>query len=255
MQGTVRGISYSLLRAARLSGSVRMSTHTITPPSTALLQPLHVPQRLMLGPGPSNVSPRIQAAGGLHVIGHMHPEMFQIMDDIKLGIQYAFQTKNNLTLAVSGSGHCAMETAIFNVVEKGDVVLVASKGIWGERAADIAQRIGADVRLLSKPPGEGFNLQEIEKALAEHKPSLFFITHGESSSGVVQPLDGIGDLCHRITCLLLVDFRASLEVLPSTWTTGNRHACTLVQKVLNALTGTANPSHLVKLHDTIIQDQ
>lgn len=64
------------------------------------------------------------------------------MDDIKLGIQYAFQTKNTLTLAVSGSGHCAMETAIFNVVEKGDVVLVALKGIWGERAADIAQRIG-----------------------------------------------------------------------------------------------------------------
>lgn len=64
------------------------------------------------------------------------------MDDIKLGIQYAFQTKNTLTLAVSGSGHCAMETAIFNVVEKGEVVLVALKGIWGERAADIAQRIG-----------------------------------------------------------------------------------------------------------------
>ncbi|XP_073437319.1 alanine--glyoxylate aminotransferase [Dendrobates tinctorius] len=240
MHGTVRSISYSLLYAARLSGSVRMSTHTIIPPSLALQQPLHVPQRLMLGPGPSNVPPRVQAAGAQQVIGHMHPEMFQIMDDIKLGIQYAFQTRNALTLAVSGSGHCAMETAIFNVVEKGDVVLVASKGIWGERAADIAQRIGADVRLLTKPPGEGFTLKEIEKGLAEHKPSLFFITHGESSSGVVQPLNGIGDLCHRYNCLLLVDSVASLGGAPIYM---DQQGIDILysgsQKVLNAPPGTA----------------
>ncbi|XP_075717470.1 alanine--glyoxylate aminotransferase [Rhinoderma darwinii] len=240
MQGTVRSISYSLLRAARLSGSVRMSTHTIVPPSPVLMQPLNVPQRLMLGPGPSNVTPRIQAAGAHQVIGHMHPEMFQIMDDIKLGIQYAFQTKNTLTLAVSGSGHCAMETAIFNAVEKGDVVLVASKGIWGERAADIALRIGADVRLLTKPPGEGFTLKEIEKGLAENKPSLFFITHGESSSGVVQPLEGIGELCHRYDCLLLVDSVASLGGAPIYM---DKQGIDILysgsQKVLNAPPGTA----------------
>ncbi|XP_040283854.1 serine--pyruvate aminotransferase isoform X1 [Bufo bufo] len=240
MQGTVRSISYSFLRAARLSGSVRMSTQTISPPSAALLQPLNIPQRLMLGPGPSNVPPRVQAAGGQQVIGHMHPETFQIMDDIKLGIQYAFQTKNTLTLAVSGSGHCAMETAIFNVVEKGDIVLVASNGIWGERAADIAQRIGAVVHLLTKPPGEGFNLKGIEEGLAKHKPSLFFITHGESSSGVVQPLDGIGDLCHRYSCLLLVDSVASLGGAPIYM---DKQGIDILysgsQKVLNAPPGTA----------------
>ncbi|XP_040204856.1 serine--pyruvate aminotransferase isoform X1 [Rana temporaria] len=240
MQGTVRGISYTLLCAAHRSVSVRMSSHSIIPPSPALLQPLQVPQRLMLGPGPSNVPPRIQAAGGLHVIGHMHPESFQIMDDIKLGIQYAFQTQNKLTLAVSGSGHCAMETAILNVVEKGEVVLVATKGIWGERAADIAHRIGADVRLLSKAPGEGFTLKEIEKGLAEHKPSLLFITHGESSSGVVQPLDGLGDLCHRYNCLLLVDSVASLGGAPIYM---DKQGIDILysgsQKVLNAPPGTA----------------
>lgn len=162
------------------------------------------------------------------------------MDDIKLGIQYAFQTQNNLTLAVSGSGHCAMETAIFNVVEKGEVVLVATKGIWGERAADIAQRIRADVRLLSKAPGEGFTLKEIEKGLAEHKPSLLFITHGESSSGVVQPLDGLGDLCHRYNCLLLVDSVASLGGAPIYM---DKQGIDILysgsQKVLNAPPGTA----------------
>ncbi|XP_068136747.1 alanine--glyoxylate aminotransferase [Hyperolius riggenbachi] len=240
MQGTIGGVSYTLLRAARLSTSVRMSSHSVVPPSPGLLQPLQVPQRLMLGPGPSNVPPRIQAAGALHVIGHMHPESFQIMDDIKLGIQYAFQTQNTLTLAVSGSGHCAMEAAIFNVVEKGDVVLVATNGIWGERAADIAQRTGADVRQLTKPPGEGFTLKEIEKALAEHKPSLLFVTHGESSSGVVQPLDGVGDLCHRYNCLLLVDTVASLGGAPVYM---DKQGIDILysgsQKVLNAPPGTA----------------
>ncbi|XP_077344589.1 alanine--glyoxylate aminotransferase isoform X2 [Lithobates pipiens] len=206
----------------------------------SLLLPIHVPQRLMLGPGPANLYPRVQAAGTLPIISPLHPEMYQIMDDIKLGIQYAFQTQNNLTLAVSGSGHCAMETAIFNVVEKGEVVLVATKGIWGERAADIAQRIGADVRLLSKEPGEGFTLKEIEKGLAEHKPSLLFITHGESSSGVVQPLDGLGDLCHRYNCLLLVDSVASLGGAPIYM---DKQGIDILysgsQKVLNAPPGTA----------------
>ncbi|XP_075057902.1 alanine--glyoxylate aminotransferase isoform X2 [Mixophyes fleayi] len=205
-----------------------------------LLLPLYVPQMLMLGPGPSNVPPRTQSAGTQAIINPLHPVMFKIMDDIKLGIQYAFQTQNTLTLAVSGSGHCAMETAFFNVVEKGDVVLIASKGIWGERAADIAERIGADVRLLTKPPGEGFTLQEIEKGLAEHKPSLFFITHGESSSGVVQPLDGVGDLCHRYKCLLLVDSVASLGGAPIYM---DKQGIDILysgsQKVLNAPPGTA----------------
>ncbi|XP_063771847.1 alanine--glyoxylate aminotransferase [Pseudophryne corroboree] len=241
MQGTVsRSISCAIRCAARLSASVRMSSQVTVPQSPALLQPLHVPHRLMLGPGPSNVPPRIQAAGGLQLIGHMHPEMFKIMDDIKLGIQYAFQTQNNLTLAVSGSGHCAMEAAFFNVVEKGDVVLVAAKGIWGERAADIAERIGADVHLLTKLPGEAFTLQDIEKGLAQHKPSLFFITHGESSSGVVQPLNGVGDLCHRYNCLLLVDSVASLGGAPIYM---DRQGIDILysgsQKVLNAPPGTA----------------
>lgn len=88
MQGTIRSISYTLIRAARLSGSVRMSTHTIVPPPQVLLQPLNVPQRLMLGPGPSNVSPRVQAAGALQMIGHMHPEMFEVSHLIMTWVEW-----------------------------------------------------------------------------------------------------------------------------------------------------------------------
>uniref|UniRef100_A0ABI7XC94 Alanine--glyoxylate aminotransferase n=1 Tax=Felis catus TaxID=9685 RepID=A0ABI7XC94_FELCA len=179
-------------------------------PPEALLRPLSIPNRLLLGPGPSNLAPRVLVAGGKQMIGHMHKEMFQIMDDIKQGIQYVFQTKNPLTLAISGSGHCALEAALFNILEPGDPFLVGVNGIWGQRAADIGERIGARVHPMIKDPGNHYTLQELEEALAQHKPVLLFLTQGESSSGVLQPLDGYGELCHRYNCLLLVDSVASL---------------------------------------------
>ncbi|XP_032887384.1 serine--pyruvate aminotransferase [Amblyraja radiata] len=232
---------------AQLGSQCRLFSHSMlayaeltVPPPQALFQPFVVPKKLLLGPGPSNISARVQEAGGKQIIGHMHIEMFQIMDEIKAGIQYAFQTKNNLTLAISGSGHAAMEAALVNVVEPGDVVLIAIHGVWGERAADIAERIGGDVRRFIKPPGEDFNLQEIEQALVQHKPILFFITHGESSSGVVQQLDGMGPLCRKHKCLLLVDSVASLGGAPLYM---DKQGIDILysgsQKVLNCPPGTA----------------
>ncbi|XP_065267238.1 alanine--glyoxylate aminotransferase [Emys orbicularis] len=216
------------------------SQQLLVPPPAVLRQPLAIPDRLLLGPGPSNVPPRILTAGGRQLIGHLHKEMFQIMDEIKLGIQYAFQTQNPLTLAISGPGHCAMEAALMNTVEAGEVVLIAVNGIWGERATDISKRLGAVVHQLVKPPGEYFALKEIEEALAQHKPSLFFITHGESSSGVLQPLDGFGELCHRYKCLLLVDSVASLGGAPILM---DQQGIDILysgsQKVLNAPPGSA----------------
>ncbi|NXT13664.1 SPYA protein, partial [Prunella fulvescens] len=185
----------------------------VSPPE-ALLRPLAVPERLLLGPGPSNVPRRIRAAGARQLLGHMHPEVLQVMDEIKAGIQYAFQTQNRLSLAVSGSGHCAMEAALFNLLEQGDTVLVAINGIWGQRAADIARRLGANVCELLKPPGKYFTLGDIEQGLLQHRPLVLFITHGESSTGVLQPLEGLGELCHRHGCLLLVDAVASLGGAP-----------------------------------------
>ncbi|XP_036029572.1 serine--pyruvate aminotransferase [Onychomys torridus] len=189
----------SVTLGTRTAGWVRtMGSHQLlVPPPEALSKPLSVPKRLLLGPGPSNLTPRVLAAGGLRMIGHMQKEMFQIMDEIKQGIQYVFQTRNPLTLVVSGSGHCAMETALFNLLEPGDSFLVGANGIWGMRAAEIAERIGARVHQMIKEPGEHYTLQEVEEGLARHKPVLLFLTHGESSTGVVQPLDGFGELCHK----------------------------------------------------------
>uniref|UniRef100_A0A8V1A3D6 Alanine--glyoxylate aminotransferase n=1 Tax=Gallus gallus TaxID=9031 RepID=A0A8V1A3D6_CHICK len=204
----------ALLRACSTAGRAMAASTPFVPPPRELLRPLAVPYRLLLGPGPSNVSPRVRAAGGQQILGHMHPEVLQAMDEIKAGIQYAFQTRNRLTLAISGTGHCAMEAALLNLLEGSDTVLVGTNGIWGQRAADIARRLGAKVHELLKPPGEYFTLRDIQEGLAQHKPSLLFITHGESSTGVLQPLEGLGELCHRQGCLLLVDAVASLGGAP-----------------------------------------
>ncbi|NXV30193.1 SPYA protein, partial [Rissa tridactyla] len=184
------------------------------PPPQSLLRPLAVPERLLLGPGPSNVPPRILAAGGRQLLGHMHPEVLQVMDEIKAGIQYAFQTQNRLTLAISGTGHCAMEAAFLNLLEHGDTVLVAVNGIWGQRAADIARRLGMLGTAGQHCPGDGHFPLCFMQGLVRHKPSVLFITHGESSTGVLQPLEGLGKLCHRHGCLLLVDAVASLGGAP-----------------------------------------
>ncbi|XP_068613873.1 alanine--glyoxylate aminotransferase-like [Brachionichthys hirsutus] len=210
------------------------------PPPTCMLRPLEVPQRYLFGPGPSNISPRILVAGGRPIIGHLHPEMYEIMNDIKQGIQYAFQTKNNMTISMSGSGHAAMECAVFNTVEPGESVLVAVNGIWGERVADIAERIGANVHTMVKTPGGYFSNKEIEQAIEKHKPVLFFLAHGESSAGLCHPVDGIGDICRKHNCLFLVDTVASLGAAPIFMDKQNIDILySGSQKALNAPPGTA----------------
>uniref|UniRef100_A0AAY4D851 Alanine--glyoxylate aminotransferase n=1 Tax=Denticeps clupeoides TaxID=299321 RepID=A0AAY4D851_9TELE len=210
------------------------------PPPACMLRPLEAPLRYLFGPGPSNVPPRVLAAGGRPIIGHLHPEMYEIMNDIKKGIQYAFQTKNNMTIAMSGSGHTAMECAVFNTVEPGESVVVAVNGIWGERVAEIAERMGARVHRMVKAPGGYYSNEEIEQTLAKHKPVLFFLTHGESSAGLVHPVDGIGDICLRHNCLFLVDSVASLGGAPLFMDEQKIDILyTGSQKALNAPPGTA----------------
>lgn len=242
-----------LSRCARLTQQVPLESacsvkHSVqrgmssvrVPPPACMLRPLEAPLRYLFGPGPSNVPPRVLAAGGRPIIGHMHSEMFGIMNEIKQGIQYAFQTNNSMTLAMSGSGHTAMECAVFNIVEPGESVLVAVNGIWGERVAEIAERMGAKVHTLAKAPGGHFTNAEIEQALAKHKPVLFFLTHGESSAGLVHPMDGIGDVCRKHNCLLLVDSVASLGAAPLLMDQQEIDILyTGSQKALNAPPGTA----------------
>ncbi|KAF4521876.1 hypothetical protein B566_EDAN008406 [Ephemera danica] len=191
-----------------------METEDVPRPAALLEPSLEIPTRSLLGSGPSNCPPSVYQASAWPLVGFMSAECFRVMDDIKLGLQYAFQTRNELTLAISASGHGGMETCLGNLLERGDVALITQIGIWGERAADMATRYGADVKKLTKAAGEVVSLAEVEAALSRHRPTLLFVTHGDSSTGTLQPISELGPLCHRYNCLLVVDAVASLGGAP-----------------------------------------
>lgn len=120
------------------------------------------------------------------------------MDDIKEGLKYIFQTRNAVTLCISASGHGGMEAALCNLIEEGDVVLCGVTGLWGKRAADMAERYGADVRFIETSFKDVIlSLDRLAEYFAVHKPRILFITQGDSSTGILQPIEGIGELCRK----------------------------------------------------------
>ncbi|KAL7293213.1 hypothetical protein TKK_0013355 [Trichogramma kaykai] len=189
-------------------------TMSVTNAPKELFKPLQLPLRILTGPGPSNCSQRVLDALKQQVLGHLHPEILQLMDDIKAGLRYAFQTVNRLTLAVSASAHVAMEAAIGNVLERDEKLLVVKAGLWGERAADMAQRIGIHVDFFHVEPGVAFKLEDFEEAVKRHRPAAVFVAHSESSTCLMQPIEGLGEICHKYDALLIVDTVASLGAEP-----------------------------------------
>ncbi|XP_049278987.1 alanine--glyoxylate aminotransferase [Anopheles funestus] len=203
-----------------------------------LREPLVVPEKLLMGPGPSNAHPRVLEAMSRPILGHLHPETLKIMDDIKAGMRYLFQTNNAATFCLSASGHGGMEATLCNLLEDGDVVLIGHTGHWGDRAADMASRYGADVHMVQAASGSSLTLVEIRKALETHRPSVLFLTQGDSSTGVLQGLEGVGALCRANDCLLIVDTVASLGGTPFHMDRWEIDACyTGSQKVLGAPPG------------------
>lgn len=175
---------------------------------------LDMPPRLLLGPGPSNIPPRVRQAMGMHMVGHLDPKFLELMDESQELLRYAWQTDNRFTIPVSGTGSAAMEAALANCIEPGDVVLIGVNGYFGQRLCEIASRYGADVRRMEKPWGEVFTLAEIGSALETHRPAVLGLVHGETSTGALHPMQGIGKLCREFDCLLLLDTVTSLGGAP-----------------------------------------
>ncbi|XP_045112123.1 alanine--glyoxylate aminotransferase-like isoform X2 [Portunus trituberculatus] len=196
--------------AGTVSSSPKLRVHQ----PECLKQPINVPSKLLMGPGPSNSPPRVHQAMLNPLLGHLHPEFIQIMDEVKEGLRYLFQTRSEVVCCVSGTGHAGMDTTMCNLLEPGDVILIAENGIWGERAADMATRHGAVVRTIKKPAGDVFSLGELEAALEQHKPAVLFLVQAESSTGALQPIEGVGLLCQKYNTLLAVDAVASLGGVP-----------------------------------------
>ncbi|MFN6133940.1 MAG: pyridoxal-phosphate-dependent aminotransferase family protein [Synechococcaceae cyanobacterium] len=178
------------------------------------LAPIATPDRLLLGPGPSNAHPTVLQALARTPIGHLDPLYIELMGEVQELLRYTWQTDNRLTLPMSGTGSAAMEATIANTVEPGDKVLIAIKGYFGHRLADMAGRYGAEVVTIERPWGEAFQLDELEQALISHRPALLAIVHAETSTGVCQPMEGVGALCRRYDCLLLLDTVTSLGAVP-----------------------------------------
>ncbi|PLZ89481.1 alanine--glyoxylate aminotransferase family protein [Fischerella thermalis] len=178
------------------------------------LEPLSTPERLLLGPGPSNAHPAVLQAMNTPPLGHLDPAFLAVMDEIQSLLRYVWQTENPLTIAVSGTGTAAMEATIANVVEPGDVVLVGVIGYFGHRLVDMAGRYGADVRSITKPWGQVFSLDELRTAVQTHRPTILALVHAETSTGACQPLEGVGELCREFGCLLLIDTVTSLGGVP-----------------------------------------
>ncbi len=181
-----------------------------------MASPLNPPERILLGPGPSNPHPRVLEALSAPVVGHLDPEFFKIMEENKAMLRWLFHTDNDLTLPVSGTGSAGMETCLVNLVEEGDTVLVCVNGVFGTRMADIVERLGGNVVKVDAPWGEIIRPEQVEQALRQHKVDIVTLVHAETSTGVWQPVEEISGLAHDAGALLVLDTVTSLGGCPVT---------------------------------------
>ncbi len=166
---------------------------------------LNTSQRILMGPGPSDVHPRVLKAMATPLVGHLDPEFVAIMDDIKAMAQLTFQTQNHLTFVVSAPGSAGMETCLVNLLEPGDEALICIHGVFGGRMADIAERCGAKVTRVEAPWGEPIRPEQVKQALENCQPKVLAIVHAETSTGVLQPLEDISQMAKDAGALFLVD--------------------------------------------------
>lgn len=169
-----------------------------------------MPQRTLLGPGPSDVDPRVLEAMSKPLVGHLDPAFLSLMNGVMESLRYAFETGNRITFPMSGTGSAGMETCLVNLIEPGDSVVVCVNGVFGERMADIAERCGAEVRRVEAPWGAPIDPGDLRRALSERKADLVAIVHAETSTGVLQPLEEIAGIVREHGALLVVDAVTSL---------------------------------------------
>lgn len=175
------------------------------------LQEFIPPRRLLLGPGPSLVHPRVLRALSTPLLGHLDPVFLTVMNDIQSSLRMIFETEHRFTIALSGTGSAGMEASIVNLVEPGDAVIVGINGIFGTRLASVVDRCGGKAIRVEAPWGECIQPDAVEHALVRSGPvKAVAIVHAETSTGAWQPLEDIGALCRRHDALFVVDAVTSL---------------------------------------------
>jgi len=170
--------------------------------------------RLLLGPGPSPISPRVLRACATPLLGHLDPEYLTLMDETQELLRYVFETQNAWTACAPGTGMAGMEAALINLLEPGDGVIVCVHGAFGERMVEIARRCGARVTRVDADWGAATQPEQVAAACKAVKAKVVAVVHAETSTGVLQPLEEISAIAHDAGALLLVDCVTSLGGVP-----------------------------------------
>lgn len=175
------------------------------------MQSFHPPHRVLMGPGPSDVSQRVLSALAQPTIGHLDPAFVGLMNEIKQLLQYAFQTDNALTLPVSAPGSSGMETCFMNLIEPGDEVLVCINGVFGGRMKEVATRAGAIVHTIEFEWGQAVDPEAVATKLSQHPDTkILAFVHAETSTGVCSDAKALCTVAQQHGCLTLVDAVTSL---------------------------------------------
>jgi alanine-glyoxylate transaminase/serine-glyoxylate transaminase/serine-pyruvate transaminase len=175
------------------------------------LQEFIAPRRLLLGPGPSLVHPRVLRALSAPLLGHLDPVFLTVMNDIQASLRTVFDTEHRFTIAISGTGSAGMEASLVNIIEPGDAVVVGVNGVFGTRLASVVDRCGGKAIRVEAPWGECIQPDAVEDALVRSGPvKVVAVVHAETSTGAWQPLEDIGALCRRHGALFVVDAVTSL---------------------------------------------
>lgn len=176
--------------------------------------PLSPPERLLLGPGPSLVHPRVLRALAMPTIGHLDPHFLGLMDELQTLLRWLFGTQNALTFAVSGTGSAGMEACMVNVLQPGDRVVIAKNGVFGGRMADIANRLSCVVDTLEVPFGSAIDPAALRQVIAGKPTKLLGFVHAETSTGVLQPIPPLVEVAREVDALTMMDCVTSLGGVP-----------------------------------------
>jgi alanine-glyoxylate transaminase/serine-glyoxylate transaminase/serine-pyruvate transaminase len=169
------------------------------------------PNRTLMGPGPSDVHPRVLRAMSTPLVGHLDPSFIDVMNEVQELLRYTYRTDNQWTIPVSGTGSAAMEAAIGNVVEPGDTMLVPTNGYFGGRMKSMAERAGGNVVEVDAPWGEPLDPVDVEEAFAENDVDVFGFVHAETSTGVLQPeVPELTSIAHEHDSLVIADTVTSI---------------------------------------------
>jgi len=184
-------------------------------PETCLVRLIMaIPDTLLLGPGPCNISDSVRGALAQPLLGHLDPGFLEIMESTKSQLREVFKTKNKVTFPISATGSAGMEFLLVNFLEAGDKIVVGVNGVFGGRVAALAEKLGAEVIRVEQEWGRAVDTEVFCNTVRQESPKIAALVSGETSTGVYQPMDGVCEACRESGALFLVDCVTSLAGMP-----------------------------------------